>query len=70
MNADVPRDGVSFGSFVELGADRFRGFAVVFGELLEVCDDVADGAQACEVFVGDLHAIFVLGLDAISTIDS
>jgi hypothetical protein len=47
---------------VELGAQRLGGLGVFFFELLDVVDDVTDGAQTGEVLVGDLHAVLVLGL--------
>jgi hypothetical protein len=39
-----------------------RGFGVLFLELLDLGDDIANGAQAGQILVGDLHAVLVLGL--------
>jgi hypothetical protein len=46
----------------DLLAQRGSGLGVFFLELLDVGDDVTDGAQTREVLVGDLHAVLVLGL--------
>src|SRR6201999_470479 len=47
---------------LQLGPQCRGGLGVFFLELLDVGDDVTDGAQAGEVLVRDLHAVLVLGL--------
>src|SRR6201999_3161333 len=48
---------------LQLGPQCRGGLGVLFLELLDVGDDVTDGAQPGEVLIGDLHAVLVFGLD-------